>query len=370
MRITQVRCTRVAMPLEKPLGVGSWWTFVREFVLVWVETGAGVVGHGFTYGGASPNAGRVAEVAIQDLIAPILIGEDPRDVERLWWKMYGAFNVLGRKGLYVWALSALDIALWDIKAKLAGEPLHRYLGGARSEVMAYATGGYYRPNEGLVELAREMERYREAGFLAVKLKLGQLPPQKDAERVRVCRDALGPDIKLAVDANHAWSTPHQAIQAIRLMEPYDLWFVEEPVGPDNFSGAAAIARAVDVPIMNGEPSVTHWDLREVLNQGACDILQIDATVVGGVTEWMKGAHLAECFDVPVKPVWFADLHIQLAAAVRHAIAVEYHLPSEQTLRFADLLAHPLEFTRGMLTAPDRSGNGIVFDEKAVAKHAV
>jgi D-arabinonate dehydratase len=369
MRITDIRCTRVALPLPKPLGVGSWWNQCREFILAWVETDAGIVGNGFCYGGFMPGQGKMHEVIMKELIRPILIGEDPRDVERLWAKMYTTYTVMARKGVFVWALSAIDLALWDIKAKALREPLWRLLGGARNEVLAYATGGYYRPNEGLDELAEEMGRYRAAGIRAVKLKLGQLSPRADAERVKVCREVLGDDIKLAIDANNAWKTSAEAIQAIRHFEPYDLWFVEEPVGADNLSAAADLVARLDVPIANGEPAVTRWDLRDLVQNRACDILQIDATAVGGITEWIKGAHMAECFDLPVVPVWFADLSIHLATAVPHAIAVEYHVPEESTFRFSDLLLNPLKLVDGMACAPNRDGIGIEYDDDKIKEFA-
>jgi len=358
------------MPLPKPLGVGSWWNQRREFVLVRVEAGDGATGLGFTYGGFMPGQGRMAEVIVDELVRPLILGEDPRDVERLWSKMYSTYAVMARKGVYVWAMSAVDIALWDLKAKAAGEPLWRLLGGARRQLLAYATGGYYRPGEGLDELAAEMQRYREAGLRAVKLKLGQLEPRADAERVRICREVLGPDVKLAVDANNAWKTAADAIRAIRRFEAYDLWFVEEPVGADNMAAAAQVVARVDVPIVNGEPSVTRWDLRDLVEKRACDILQIDATTVGGISEWIKGAHMAECFDVPIVPVWFADLSVHLAAAVPHAIAVEYHVPAEETFQFAPLLREPLQVVNGMASPPDRPGLGIEFDEAVVERQRV
>jgi L-alanine-DL-glutamate epimerase-like enolase superfamily enzyme len=368
-KIINVRTSRVAVPIAKPLGVGSWWNKIREFILVWIETDHGPTGVGFCYGGFVPNQGRLIEVCVDELLRPLLIGEDPEEVERLWHKMYDSYAIMARKGLMVWAISALDCALWDYKAKAAGVPLARLLGGYRTEMMAYATGGYYRQGEGLKELAEEMSRYRKQGLMAVKLKVGLLEPRQDAERVRVCREVLGPDIKLAIDANNAWRTAPRALQAIRMMEPYDLWFIEEPVGPDNLSAAAEIAANVDVPIANGEPAVTKWDLRDLVTQKACDILQLDVTMNGGFTESLKGAHLAECFDLPVIPVWFADIHIQLACAVRHCIAVEWHVPGENTLQFAPLIKEPLKFKNGFLLLPDRPGIGIEFDERQVRKYA-
>jgi len=183
-----------------------------------VETDSEHTGVGLTQGGYFPGQGRLVDVAIEDYLRPLLIGEDPEDVERLWHKMYSGCLTQGRKGVIVWAISGIDIALWDLKSKTAGVPLWRYLGGARSSIPAYATGGYYRANEGLEELAAEVERYKALGLDSMKLKLGQLPVEQDAERLQVCREVLGPSGRIAIDANNAWPTPSVALQAIRKFE--------------------------------------------------------------------------------------------------------------------------------------------------------
>jgi D-arabinonate dehydratase len=370
MRITGIRVTRVAVPLQEALGVGIWWNQTREYVLVWIDTDSGVTGLGISYGGYQEGSGRLLEMAINEYLTPALLNRDPRDVEQLWDLMYRSNLPLARRGIIVWAISAIDVALWDLKAKDAGQPLYKLLGGFREAVPYYVTGGYYRKNESADTLAREMEGYRDRNIPAVKLKLGRLSAEADAARAQVCREVLGKGVKLAVDANCGWQNAVTALRALEQMAEVDLWFVEEPVAYDNLRDAAEIARRLSVPIVNGEHSVTRWDVRDLVLAEAADIVQLDATMVGGITEWMRAAHFASCMDRPVVPVWFANLHVHLAAAVSNAFAVEYFPPEEGFFPFERLLRERLEPRDGFLSPPQRPGHGMELDMDAVARFSV
>jgi len=370
MKITDVSFARVAMPLEKPLGVGGWWNRVREFVLVWVETDDGLTGIGVTQGGYFSGQGRLVDVALEEYLKPLLLGEDPHDVEYLWNKMYRGCLTQGRKGVIVWAISALDIALWDIKSKAAGVPLWRYLGGARKSLPAYATGFYYKPGEGLEELRAEAERYKAMGLNSVKMKLGQLSIEEDAERIELCREVLGPAGRIAVDANNAWPNAHTAVRALREFEQYNLWFVEEPLPADNLKGVAELRRSIDAPIVNGEIAVTKMELRDLITQEATDILQFDTMMVGGISVSMKGVHLADCHDMQFIPAWVAELHLNVALAADNSFAVEWHVPDEGTLQFASLLQNPVEYRDGQLYGHERPGAGLELNIEVVREHLV
>jgi len=358
------------MPLKAPLGVGSWWNKVREFVFVWVETDAGHSGLGVTQGGYFEGQGRLVDIAIDEYLKPLLIGEDPEDIERLWHKMYKGCLTQGRKGVIVWAISALDIALWDIKSKSAGTPLWKLLGGARESLPAYATGAYYRQAFSLEDLAAEAQRYKDLGLLGMKIKLGQLSVEEDAERIKVCRDVFGSGGKIAIDANNAWRTPHEALRALRKFEKYDLWFIEEPLPPDDLKGAAELARVLDPPIVNGEIAVTRMDLRDLIHAGAADILQFDAMMVGGISVAMKGIHLAECHDMQFIPAWVAELHLNLALSSTNSFAIEWHVPDEGTLEFAKLLNTPADYRDGHIHGHRTPGHGMEVNLQVAAKHIV
>jgi D-arabinonate dehydratase len=282
--------------------------------------------------------------------------------------MFQTTLLMGRRGAVIRAMSALDIALWDIIAKAAEQPLYRLLGGYRDEVPAYASGGYYREGKGLDGLAAEMGRYLEMGFTSVKMKIGRLDPLEDAERVRVARETLGPNVRLAVDANNAWPDAKSAIRAARMLEDYDIWWLEEPVFPDNIAASAQVAAALDMPVATGEIEATRWGFRELLERRAADIVQPDATVTGGVTEWMKIAHMAAGWDIPVAPHWMANIHVHLLAAIPNGLTVEFFVLEEDVLNFERIVREPLQPVDGMIQVPQRPGHGVELDEQALARY--
>lgn len=370
MKITDVKSAVLSIPLQTPTAFATTLVTAREHVVAWVETDQGVQGLGFTIGGRYAGEGHLIHTAIQHNLKHLIIGEKPFAVERLWKRMFETTLLMGRRGAMMRALSALDIAMWDIMAKVAGQPLYHLLGGYRDQVPAYASGGYYREGKGLDGLAAEMSRYMDMGFTSVKMKIGRLSPRQDAERVRVAREVVGPDVQLAVDANNAWSDAASAIRAARMMEKYDLWWLEEPVMPDNMPASAEIAAALDVPVATGEVEATRWGFRELLDRRAADILQPDATVAGGVTEWMRIAHMAAAWDVPIAPHWMANLHVHLLAAVPNGLTVEFFVLDEDVFNFERMVLEPLQPENGLLQVPQRPGHGIELDDQALARFQI
>lgn len=370
MKITDVKSAVLSIPLQTPTAFATTLVTAREHVVAWVETDQGVQGLGFTIGGRYAGEGHLIHTAIQHNLKHLIIGEKPFAVERLWKRMFETTLLMGRRGAMMRALSALDIAMWDIMAKVAGQPLYHLLGGYRDQVPAYASGGYYREGKGLDGLAAEMSRYMDMGFTSVKMKIGRLSPRQDAERVRVAREVVGPDVQLAVDANNAWSDAASAIRAARMMEKYDLWWLEEPVMPDNMPASAEIAAALDVPVATGEVEATRWGFRELLDRRAADILQPDATVAGGVTEWMRIAHMAAAWDVPIAPHWMANLHVHLLAAVPNGLTVEFFVLDEDVFNFERMVREPLRPENGLLQVPQRPGHGVELDDQALARFQI
>ena len=247
-------------------------------------------------GGIAATAQGDATIATVNDMRQALIGEDPRNVERIWESLYQP-KIFGRKGLTTRAISAIDIALWDIVAKSFECPLYQVLGGFTDEVRAYIAGGYYAQGKGLAELQDEMLSYVEQGANAVKMKVGAVPLREDEVRVRAVRDAIGPEIDLLVDANNAY-VQADAVRMARILEEYDAFWFEEPVSPDNMRGSAATARSSTVPVAAGENEYTRWGFRELLETGAVDILNPDAMVLGGITEYRKVAALAAAYEIP------------------------------------------------------------------------
>jgi L-alanine-DL-glutamate epimerase-like enolase superfamily enzyme len=368
MKITSVRTAAVTVPIERPTRIATRVLGGRDYVLVWVDTDEGLSGVGYTYAGTL--GGRVVQACIEDGLAPVLLGEDPFAVERHWSRMFQETLLLGRRGAMLRAISCVDIALWDFVGKALGQPLWRLIGGFRDSVPAYASGGYYREGDPLAYIEHEMSRYLELGFTDFKIKVGGAPFEMDVERVRVARETIGPRARLGLDANNAWAGPPDAIRFVRAVERYEPWWIEEPLRPDDLAGHAEIARTLDVPVATGEIHATRWDFRELITQRAADILQPDACVLGGVSEWLKVAHAAATFDLPVAPHWNADVHVHLAGAVANCLTVEYFLLEEDIYNFERLLAERLRPQNGLIKIPDRPGIGLVLDDAAVERFRV
>ncbi len=370
MQITEVRSAAVRVPVERPTAIATRTIGARDYVLVWVQTNSGQTGIGYTYAGTV--GGRATRDLVQDVLRPLLIGRDPRLIERHWADMYQETLLIGRSGAAIRAISAVDVALWDLLGKLAGMPLYQLLGGWANDVAAYASGGYYRPGDPLQAIRDEVAFYRAQGFQDYKIKVGGAPFDQDVARVRTAREAMGPSGRLALDANNAWRWPHEAIAFVRAVEQYAIWWIEEPLSPDDVAGHAEIARTLEVPVATGEIHATRRDFRDLIEQRAADILQPDAGVLGGVTEWMKVARAAETFRLPVAPHWHANLHAHLAAAAPICITVEYFALEQDIYNFERLVTAEtrLQPRDGRLHLSQRPGLGVELDDRMIASWAI
>ena len=240
-------------------------------------------------------------MAIRDVLASYLIGQDPLDNERLWDAMYYGNIQAGRKGVILRGISAVDIALWDIKGKVAGLPLYKLLGGRHEKVPVYISGGYYRKDKGLKELQEEMESYAAQGYKAVKMRVGMLPLKEDLKRIQVTRKAMGDEAHLMLDAEYSWQDAGTAIRCIKAYEEYNPYWIEGPTELNKVLLHTEIAGAVNTPIATGGQEYTRWGFLELIRNKACSILQPDAVVVGGITEWLKVAHIADGYDLKSVP---------------------------------------------------------------------
>ena len=368
MKITDVRSILVRIPLEQPVRIATRVVHGREFVLTFIKAEDGTEGIGYTYAGTV--GGTMVRAAVEDVLKPRLLGGDVELIERHWATMFQEGLLVGRRGALLRAISALDIALWDLAAKRAGLPLYRLLGGFQADVPAYASGGYYREGKGLPGLAKEMERYVKAGFDSVKIKVGGVPLAEDVARVRAAREAVGPGVQLALDANNAYRSVAEAIRAAQAFEPYDIWWLEEPLAPDDIPGHAELAAAAAMPIATGEIHATRWDFRDLIAEGGARILQPDAGVLGGVSEWMKVAHTAASFNLPVAPHWHADLHIHLVGAASNGLTVEYFFLSEDIYNFERVLSECISAAGSRIHIPDRPGLGLVLNHSAIEHFGV
>lgn len=356
MKITDVRVVNYDLG---PFAAAFWDSTVseerrhRRFGLVQVLTDEGITGECPV--GASP--------AIVAGLREVLVGQDPLLIEHCWRAMFATrHTTVG--GDFMFALSRVDIALWDLLGKATGQPVWTLLGGDRRRVAAYAAGGYYGHDKGLHDLAAEMERYLALGYRAVKMKVGWpgTTLAADAERVRVVRETIGPDIALMVDANHAYSAA-QAIRFGRLVERHDLEWFEEPVPHTDLRGGGEVCAALDVPVATGEMETTRWGFRAMLAARALDICQADPVNCGGLSEWRKIAALATADHLPLAPHGTHLIGMHCVAAIPEALTVETY---PEVYTFPELMA-PLTLTDGMITLPETPGLGLEIDRAALER---
>ena len=375
MMITAVRTHILEAALSQPFAYSRAWYDTRTAMVVEIETDEGLIGWGECYGPA-----RITAAVVQS-VAPWLIGQDPLRTEFLWQMIYARLRDHGQKGAVIQGLSGIDIALWDIKGKHFGVPVHRLFGGPlRSEVQAYATGLYRRKSgDPLRYLAEEAAGYVADGFKAVKLKVG-FGVQEDAAVTRAVREAIGPDVALMVDANHAYDAV-AAIRLGRMIEADNIGWFEEPVPPEDVAGYRAVKAAISIPIAGGECEFTRFGFRDILALRAIDIIQPDTCAAGGLSECKKIADMAEAFGVRYNPhVWGTG--IAIAASLQLLAVLPSHTPpslapvapmlefdrTEHPIR-QSLLLQPIEHTKGIVRVPDAPGLGIEVDREALARFA-
>lgn len=367
-RIVSVEARTIRVPLERHVAFSTRLVAARDYTVVRVTTADGHYGIGFCYSGN--RAGMLVTYAVRELFAPLLRGRSALDVEGSWSDMYNESLLQGRAGSVMRALSILDIALWDRNARAVGLPLSRYLGGTYSAtVPAYASGGYYLEGKTPEHLGEEMAGYVAMGFRAVKMKVGRLDPRSEEARIRAAREAIGNDVLLMLDANNAWSDVPTALEYMRRYEPFNPYWIEEPFSPDDVECHAQLSRRTPVTVATGEIEAGRWRHQALLEKRAATILQSDAAVCGGITEWRRIAAFAAAVGVTMCPHWFHDLHVHLVASTTNARYVEF-FPDDQVLNFRRLVDTQLSFADGQLIVPTRPGLGFDFDDAALNEYAL
>ncbi len=390
MRITDVRTIKLRYPVPLPMADAIHYMPERTALLVQVEADERHVGLGecAAYGGSLESMERV----VLDDLRPSLIGEDPFQVERLWSRMALRSQQRGSAGMLMQAISGVDIALWDLIGQATRTPLYRLLGGYRDTLNAYASAGFYAGDKGPAQLAAELGGYAERGFKTVKMKVGRNPEvmlnplpdmwapdyatatlEEDVERVRAARAAIGPDVRLAIDANNAW-TPPVAQQFMHQVAGQNIAWLEEPVATDNITGSAELAHTLDVPVAGYETATGLASFRNLITQRAVDIVQPDVIWTGGITVCRKVAALAEAHHLPVVPHVFSSA-VALIANM-HFIA---SLPNGGLLEFdqnpnplrAELFHEPITArSDGTVPLPNRPGLGVSLNSEVIERYRV
>lgn len=368
-QIEAVRARGISIPLDTVTSLSSRRISERHYGIVEVTGDDGITGIGFCYVGSTGAA--IFPQIVSLLLAPRLIGEDTHRVEGLWQEMYQEVLLQGRSGTVMRAISAIDTALWDRNAQAAKLPLYKFLGASTgAHVPAYASGGYYLEGKGPDQLADEIAGYVAAGFDAVKIKVGKGTSVSEEEaRLAAVRERVGPDVKVMLDANNAWRDLPTALQFVRAFEKYNPYFIEEPFSPDDIDNHARLARLTPITVATGEIEVGRWRFKELMAAGGATILQTDACVCGGITEFRRIAATAASFGLTLMPHWFHDLHVHLVASTPNATYVEF-FPDDQVLNFRRLIDRQLECKDGHLIIPDLPGLGFQFDAAAVEQYAI
>ena len=352
-RVASVTLSSVTLPLPDAISDAKVFTGRQRpmtevaFLFAEIRTEGGHEGIGFSY---SKRAGGPAQFAHAREIAPDLIGCDPSDIGRIWTRLVWAGASVGRSGAAIQALAAIDVALWDLKAKRAGLPLAKLLGAHRDSVRCYNTSGGFL-HETIDQVTDNATRTLDEGIGGIKIKVGLPDPAEDLRRVAAVREHLGDGVPLMVDANQQWDRP-TAMRVGRALDGFGLVWIEEPLDAYDVEGHARLARSLDTAVATGEMLTSVAEHHALIKAGAADVLQPDAPRIGGITQFLRLATLAEVEHLTLAPHFAMEIHLHLAAAYPHEPWVEHF----------DWL-HPLfderlEIRDGRMLVPDRPGLGV------------
>lgn len=372
MKIEKINTYAISAPLAIPLKDTNEFRKTQNAVIVEIITDDGIIGIGESgWFGGPP---KTTKYIIDNEIAPLLINEDPRMIEKIWQNVYYRTYYHGRFGLIMLAMSGIDIALWDILGKYLKTPLFKILGGMKTFIPAYASAGSYDRSPDPTSLANELKEWVDKGFKGVKMRVGQLPISQEIERVKAVREIIGNNIKLMVDANGKLN-PKQAINLVRAIEDYDIFWIEEPTNPDNVSWSAEVRSKINVPVAGYELTTGLKNFRDLIINKAVDIVQADAVWVGGISECRRVANLAYSFDLPFVPhvhstaiALAANLHI--VASIPNSIQIE--IDQENVTMMRDIIKKRIDIidNNSNIKVGDRCGLGIELNHEIIKKYII
>jgi len=378
MKITNIEVIPLVRRLENTFSGGTYRIVNRNTLITRVYTDQGIVGE--VFGGDEDRTQAEIVSLIRNELAPLLVGEDARDVERLWEKMFSHPVDLGNRSLHVLdlhnhaivmqAIAAIDMAIWDALGKLYNVPLYKLLGGYRDRVPVIAIGGYYEAGKDQDGLNDEMRHYRELGMAGVKMKVGRVSVAEDIERVRAVREEVGDLFVIACDANQAW-TPQQAIEFCRGVEPLNIRWIEEPVRwYDQLDGLRIVREQTMIPVNAGQGEITRFGCRDLVVHGRVNILNVDVTLVGGVTEWRRIAGMASMFNVQMAHHEESQVALHLLASIPHGLYVEIFPNIKRDPMWFELPVERPQIRDGYMELPNGPGLGLALNEEIIARYRI
>ena len=375
MKIKSIESFILSDKLKESFYFSQWEYSERKICIVKITSDSGHVGWGEGYGPAP-----VIRAGIEHL-TPFVLGQDPLETETIWSTMYRRTLDFARSGVLVSAMSAIDVALWDLKGKILEQPVYLLLGGKKRDyIVPYATGMYFTKGKALGDtLAREARTYVELGYKAMKMKVG-LGIEEDIEHVKMVRSAIGPDVQLMIDANHAYNL-REAVQLAKAVEPYRIYWFEEPISPEYYDQYAELRSKTTIPIAGGECEYLRFGFQTLLQSKSVDIVQPDICATGGLTEAKRIATLASVYGVEVVPhTWGTGIAI---AAATHFIANLDTIPGRMKMPYCfmeydrtenglrdELTCSQMQFDNGIITLHDAPGLGFDLSEEALHKYSL
>ena len=365
LTITKVTTENVRIPLKVPKGIATKSYSYRDYTLFEIETAEGISGWSYVWG-------LPAVKAMADLYKDFILGEDACFISKIWNKLFSQMDRWDRSGVATRFLSGIDMALWDIVGKAAGMPIYKLFGPARDDIEVYYSGGYYPAeykdrSELFTYLEKDIGDAMDRGFKSFKMRIGRSTPSIDVERVAMVRGLIGPDAKLMLDANCGYD-PNVIVGIARKLEPYDLTWLEEPVGVDDFAGCQYLAERTSIPIALGENHFGLWQFAEIIEKKCARIIQADPTVMGGFTEYKRLSGLCAANGLSMAPHCFHDISVQMGLAIPEVSIMEYMDLEGDVINIQAIIENPVQAVNGRITAHDSPGHGLILDRKAVERY--